>query len=77
MNERVRHRGTPAEPYATPGAYGMVTRTDHDRPRITPAYRNIPAMAFVSWQDGEYATWERLADLIPASKPRKDKAARE
>lgn len=78
MNERVKHRGTPAEPFAQPGAYGLITRTHPDGPlRITPAYRNIPAMAFVSWQDGEYATWERLADLIPASKPRKDKAARE
>lgn len=73
--ERVKHKGTPAEPYATPGMYGVVTRTDNDRPRITPAYRGSPALAHIAWGEGSdtFHTWERIADLIPLGKPRKDK----
>lgn len=68
-SDRVKHRGTPAEPFAQPGAYGRVTRTDpsdeKSRLRITPADRGIPAMAHVMWGEGEgeFPTWERLKDL--------------
>lgn len=65
-NDKIRHKGTPAEPFATPGAYGRITRTRDDGPlRITPAYRSIPAMAHCEWGEGAdaYNTWERLADI--------------
>lgn len=72
MQEKVRHVGKPAEPYAPVGAHGMITRTVPDGPlRITPAFRGIPAMAHVQWSDsgvGEYSTWERLSDLIQVGK---------
>ena len=53
---RCRHKGKPAEPFARPGAYGIIRR-------ITPAARGIPAQAFVVWED--HSTWERLTDLTP------------
>lgn len=74
MNDKVRHRFTPAEPFATPGAQGRITRTRDDGPlRVTPAYRGAPAMAYVQWTaDEPYYTWERLADLVPAGgKPKR------
>lgn len=53
----VRHKGTPAEPFATPHSYGVVTR-------MTPSKKGIPAMAHVAWGDEDvYYTWERLSDL--------------
>ena len=66
IHEKVRHRTTPSEPYAAPHEHGRITRTKEDGSlRITPAARNIPAQAYVSWRDGEYATWEKLSDLQP------------
>lgn len=63
VTEKVRHRGQPAEPFATPGAFGRITRTYDEGPfRVTPAARGIPAQAYVDW-DG-YQTWENLNDLI-------------
>ncbi|AEJ92227.1 hypothetical protein SEA_YEET_164 [Mycobacterium phage Yeet] len=63
-NDKVRHRGKPAEPFAEVGAHGRITRTKEDgRLRITPKGHGLPAMAYVSWKDGEFFTWERLADL--------------
>lgn len=73
---KVKHRNKPAEPFATVGAHGVVTRTFEDGPlRITPAHRQIPAMAHVQWDSpndatGPYFTWERLADLIELGKGR-------
>jgi hypothetical protein len=68
ITEKVRHRSTPAEPFARPGAHGRITRTHTDGPlRVTPAHRGIPAMAHVEWpldDEASYFTWERLADLI-------------
>ncbi|WPH57823.1 hypothetical protein [Mycobacterium phage WXIN] len=66
MNDRVKHRGTPAEPFAQAGLHGRITKTREDGAlRITPASRGIPAQAYVAWGDGADAffTWERLADL--------------
>lgn len=60
VNAKVRHRGKPGEPFAQFGQHGVVSR-------VTPASKNIPAMAYVLWADekhGEYATWERQSDLI-------------
>ncbi|AYR00071.1 hypothetical protein PBI_NEBKISS_136 [Mycobacterium phage Nebkiss] len=70
MIDTVRHRGTPSEPWAKPGEYGVITRTDTDRLRITPGYHGSPSLAHVSWADGTYHTWERLCDLQPAGKKR-------
>lgn len=70
-NDKVKHVGKPAEPFAPIGAFGHITRTRDDGPlRITPAYRAIPAMAHVEWGDGPDAfyTWERLCDLIRLGK---------
>lgn len=67
MNDKVRHRGTPAEPWAKPGEHGVITRTATDGLRITPSGNGAPAMAHVSWSDGEYTTWERLCDLTRLS----------
>jgi hypothetical protein len=53
---RVQHRNKPAEPWAHKGQFGNVLR-------VTPAYRCLPAQAFVAWDD--FTTWEKLADLIP------------
>lgn len=68
ITEKVRHRGTPAEPWGRPGAHGRIVRTREDGPlRVTPAARGIPAQAYVEWPMGEdesFFTWERLADLI-------------
>lgn len=72
MNEKVRHRTKPSEPFAQPNAYGKITRTKEDGPlRITPAARGIPAQAYVQWGDekaGFYFTWEKLSDLIEVGK---------
>lgn len=71
MNDRVRHVSKPAEPYAPVGAYGRITRTRDEGPlRITPARRDIPAMAHVQWGEGtdSFCTWERLADLVRLGK---------
>lgn len=71
MNDKVKHKATPAEPFATPGMYGRITRTSEDgRLRITPAYRGNPAMAFCEWGEGDesFTTWERLQDLQPVGK---------
>lgn len=67
---RVRHRSKPAEPFAQFNATGVICRTNTDTLRITPQWKNIPAQAFVSWNDGDYFTWERLADLIEVGKPK-------
>ena len=68
MNERVKHRGKPAEPFGQVGAHGRIVRTREDGPlRITPAYRQIPAQAYVQWgteETGVFHTWEKLSDLI-------------
>lgn len=72
FSERVRHRGTPAEPYATPNMVGTICRSDSGL-RIAPAARGIPACAYVQWGDeNPFYTWERLADLQPLGK-RKEK----
>lgn len=71
MNEKVKHRSKPAEPFAQPNSYGRITKTREDGAlRITPASRGIPAQAYVQWGDGKdaYFTWERLADLQPVGK---------
>lgn len=69
VNDKVRHVGKPAEPFAAVGAHGHITRTREDGPlRITPAARGIPAMAHVDW--GDFCTWERLSDLIEVGKGR-------
>lgn len=66
MNDRVKHKSTPAEPWAKPNEHGTITRNHPDGPlRITPAGNGAPAMAYVQWDD--YATWERLADLTRLS----------
>lgn len=69
---KVKHRSKPAEPWGEVGAYGQITETLDGKPRITPAYRQIPAAAHVAWGEGDqvWHTWERLADLqiIKASK---------
>lgn len=68
-NDRVKHLGTPAEPFATPGMYGVIAPVnpadEKSRLHITPASRGIPAQAYVQWGDGKDAffTWERLTDL--------------
>jgi hypothetical protein len=71
VNDKVRHRGTPAEPFATPGMYGRIVRSREDGPlRVTPAARGIPAQAYVDW--GDFCTWEKLSDLMPAGgKPKR------
>ena len=66
---RVRHRGRPSEPFAQPNAVGVVCRDPVTFAlRVTPKLKTIPAQAFVSWNDGEYFTWERLVDLIEVGK---------
>jgi hypothetical protein len=70
---RVRHRSKPSEPWAQPGAVGVITRDPSTGSlRITPKWKNTPAQAFVSWNEGDYFTWEKLADLIEIVKPRVD-----
>lgn len=66
MNDRVRHRTRPSEPWGVQGAHGKICADPRSgNLRITPAGRGgIPAMAYVSWGDDEYCTWERLSDLI-------------
>lgn len=58
MSDRCRHKGIPAEPFATQGMYGVVSR-------IAPAGRGTPAMAYCVWgEDSDvFGTWERLADI--------------
>lgn len=71
MNEKVKHRHKPSEPFGQQGAHGRITKTREDgNLRITPAARGIPAQAYVQWGDGEdaYCTWERLSDLIEMGK---------
>ena len=71
----VRHKGTPAEPFAQQGMLGRITATDNGY-RITPARRGVPALAHVQWTHevhGDFCTWEVLHDLqIQKAKP-KDK----
>lgn len=71
----VRHKGTPAEPFAQPGMLGRITATDNGY-RITPAHRGIPALAHCIWTHetlGDFCTWELLSSLqIQKAKP-KDK----
>lgn len=55
---RCRHRTQPSEPYGREGQHGHILR-------VTPADRGIPAHAFIDW--GDFATWEKLSDLLPAS----------
>lgn len=52
---RVTHRGTPAEPYATPRQRGWLLRTTPSKGRL------IPAQGYVDW--GAFQTWEKLCDL--------------
>ena len=56
--DRCRHKGTPAEPFAAQGMYGVVNR-------IAPAGKGIPAMAHCTWgEDADaFSTWEALADI--------------
>lgn len=68
---RVRHRSRPAEPFAQSNAVGVVCRDPSTGSlRITPKWKTIPAQAFVSWNDGDYFTWERLSDLMELGKPK-------
>jgi hypothetical protein len=68
MSDKVKHKRTPAEPWAKPNEQGTITRTYPDGPlRITPAGNGAPAMAHVSWNDGSFSTWERLCDLTRLS----------
>lgn len=57
--DKVKHVTKPGEPFARPDQRGLVDR-------LTPAYRQIPAMAYVVWDDGDkgFQTWERLTDLV-------------
>lgn len=67
MQEKVKHRSRPSEPFGQVGAHGKITRTGPDGPlRVTPAYRGIPAQAHVEWLYGDsvFHTWEALSDLI-------------
>lgn len=63
--QKVRHRGTAAEPWATEHAYGVIARTPEGHLRVTPRRRGVPSMAYVSWGEGldAFSTWERLSDL--------------
>ncbi len=68
---RVKHRTKPSEPFAQPNAIGVVCSDPVTGSlRITPQWRNIPAQAYVSWDSGDYFTWERLADLVEMGKPK-------
>jgi hypothetical protein len=68
---RVKHRTKPSEPFAQPNAIGLVCRDPNTGSlRITPKWRTIPAQAYVSWNDGDYFTWERLNDLVEIGKPK-------
>lgn len=68
---RVRHRSRPAEPFAQSNHVGVVCRNpDTGSLRITPKWKTTPAQAFVSWNDGDYFTWERLSDLMELGKPK-------
>lgn len=68
-NIRVKHLGTPAEPFAQPGMFGVIEpinpSDEKSRPHITPATRGIPAQAYVAWGEGNdtFHTWERLSTL--------------
>lgn len=64
-SDKVRHKSTPSEPWATEHAYGTITSTPEGHLRVTPAARGIPAMAFVKWgeEGNEFYTWERFNDL--------------
>lgn len=55
INDKVRHRIKPSEPFAVPGQYGHILR-------VTPSYRTVPAQAYINW--GDFFTWEKLSDLI-------------
>lgn len=74
--DKVKHVTKPSEPFATANAVGRICKDPHsDRPRIAPAARGLPAMAFIAWNDGDFTTWEKLSDLIPmAEKPEKKSA---
>jgi hypothetical protein len=52
---KVQHRSKPSEPFGREGQFGLAFR-------ITPAYRSIPAQAYVQWDD--FYTWEKLTDLV-------------
>lgn len=75
MNDRVKHKHRPAEPWGTLGQVGVITRTKTDGPlRIAPGTNGSPSLAHVAWEDpklGVFTTWERLSDLIPQGKPKK------
>lgn len=75
VNDRVRHRGKPAEPFGTVGQHGVITRTKTDGPlRIAPGRNGIPAMAHCEWTTANgdtYTSWERLADLVFLAKAKK------
>ena len=32
--------------------------------RVTPAEKDIPAMAYIKWD--EFSSWEKLSDLAPS-----------
>lgn len=69
----VRHKGTPAEPFAQQGMLGRITATDNGY-RITPAHRGIPALAHCQWTHetlGDFCTWELLSQLtVIRTKPK-------
>lgn len=71
----VRHKGTPAEPFAQQGMLGRITATDNGY-RITPAHRGIPALAHCQWTHetlGDFCTWELLSQLVIQKAKAKDK----
>ena len=75
VNDRIKHRGKPAEPWGQVGQHGVITRTKTDGPlRIAPGRNGIPAMAHCMWGDdktGYFTTWERLSDLVFLAKAKK------
>ena len=66
VDDRVKHKSKPNEPFATVGQHGVVTR-------VAPSAPGIPAAVFVTWGDDNewYGTWERPGDLIVMAKPKK------
>lgn len=53
--DKVKHVTKPSEPFGEVGAVGHVVR-------VTPAARQIPAQAYIAWDD--FYTWEKLTDLV-------------
>lgn len=68
VNDRIRHKGKPSEPFGTVGQHGVVTRTKTDGPlRIAPGRNGIPAMAHCEWTTANgdtFTSWEKLSDLV-------------